>query len=833
MDAQTATDPLASLLPPHRKLIEDSAISLAVAAERGYRSVTKKAELKELGFSPAQCRVPALLIPIYGVSREIVTYQLRPDAPRIKKGKALKYETPYSTRIRLDVPLLAHEWLKDPKRPLFITEGGRKADAAVSKGLCCIAVLGVWNWRGTNEDGGKMALADWEFIALNDRKVYIVFDSDVMEKKSVHAALARLNAFLELRGAKVRIIYLPSGDGGLKVGLDDFFAAGNKADDLMKLATSELRGQERDADDSQYAATSIGLIWRKPTAEGSVNVPLTNFTARVISDVMEDDGAEKRRVFEIEASLNGIAVRATVAADEFATMKWPVKLLGAQAIIFPSRTEHAKCAIQSLSLGLKSRFVYAHTGWREIDDEWLYLHDGGAIGANGARDVEIDLPAYLVPFNLPLPASPDEVRACMKAVLALLDVAPDEITIPLFGSALCAVIGNADFSIFLVGPTGEGKSEITALNQAFFGAGFNARHFPGNWSNTANANEARAFVAKDAVFTVDDFCPKGSPQDAARMHKDADRLFRAQGNHSGRGRMSADGKLLPERYPRGLIVSSGEDIPRGESAQARLMIVELNPGDMKWPHLTTCQQAAREGVYARALAAFIQWLALRLNELRAKANDDLARLREDWVKRGLSGHKRTPTTAAHLARGWEIWLKAAIDYGAISRDEAKALWHRIWEAVAKAAKAQRDHHMAQNPALRFIELLQAAISSGKAHLASIDGNKPSEPQSCGWRKDDETQQEQGETWRAQGERIGWIEDDQIYLQPDAAYSTVQRLASSEGLTVTPQVLWKRLNQAGYLAATESNQQTLKVRKVVESRRQPVINLHRTILFPEN
>jgi hypothetical protein len=43
------------------------------------------------------------------------------------------------------------------------------------------------------------ALAEWDYIALNDREVYIVFDSDVMIKPQVHKAMVRLKAFLERR----------------------------------------------------------------------------------------------------------------------------------------------------------------------------------------------------------------------------------------------------------------------------------------------------------------------------------------------------------------------------------------------------------------------------------------------------------------------------------------------------------------------------------------------------------------------------------------------------------------------------------------------------------
>jgi hypothetical protein len=64
----------------------------------------------------------------------------------------------------------------NPYVPLIVTEGLRKADAAVSVGVCCLGLLGVWNWRGRNEVGGATALVDWERIALKGRSVYLAFD---------------------------------------------------------------------------------------------------------------------------------------------------------------------------------------------------------------------------------------------------------------------------------------------------------------------------------------------------------------------------------------------------------------------------------------------------------------------------------------------------------------------------------------------------------------------------------------------------------------------------------------------------------------------------------
>src|SRR5439155_17635493 len=220
----------------HQALIESSAINVEVAHERGYRTVEDSDELTALGFTEAQARVPALLIPVHGVDGEVVVHQIRPDNPRIgKNGKPIKYERPKGSRMALDVPPTVRPHLSDPSIPLYITEGSRKADAAVSKGLCCIGLLGTYGWRGTNPKGGRTALADFDSIALNGREVTIVFDSDVQDKKEVQAALDGLRCFLERKRAKVRIGYLPPAADGSKVGLDDFFAAGNTVADLAKL----------------------------------------------------------------------------------------------------------------------------------------------------------------------------------------------------------------------------------------------------------------------------------------------------------------------------------------------------------------------------------------------------------------------------------------------------------------------------------------------------------------------------------------------------------------------------------------------------------------------
>ena len=190
-----------ALSPEHgRMVLVESGISPEVALARGYRTARTKAELGRLGFSGRQCNPPGLLVPIRSPFGGVSNYQFRADLPRIGgDGDPVKYETPLGSRMSLDVHPFARHKLGDPSVPLLVTEGVKKGDALVSRGLCAVALLGVWNWRGTNDSGGKVALPQWEHIALNGRRVYLVFDSDAMTKPQVHAALARLKAFLEAK----------------------------------------------------------------------------------------------------------------------------------------------------------------------------------------------------------------------------------------------------------------------------------------------------------------------------------------------------------------------------------------------------------------------------------------------------------------------------------------------------------------------------------------------------------------------------------------------------------------------------------------------------------
>lgn len=214
-----------------RELEEGSGLTADVIDARGYETVKDRARLLEFDYEPFQWTGSGLLVPIRDAYGDVVGTQWKADKPRtetvtdddgnVTKTKALKYDNPMGSRVRLDIPRGAAAGLADASVPLWITEGAKKADAAVSAGLCCISVLGVWAWKSDGQP-----LRDWDSIQLDGREVLIAYDSDVMQKVEVQGALDALTTFLAERGARVAWVLLPdrpslAGENA-KVGLDDW-----------------------------------------------------------------------------------------------------------------------------------------------------------------------------------------------------------------------------------------------------------------------------------------------------------------------------------------------------------------------------------------------------------------------------------------------------------------------------------------------------------------------------------------------------------------------------------------------------------------------------------
>lgn len=550
-------------------------------------------------------------------------------------------------------------------------------------------------------------------------------------------------------------------------------------------------------------------------------VHLANFVPMITEEVTKYTGAETQKLFTIgvTSSVNGAVGTVQVSkAGLKGARDWAYDAIGGRAIIHPcSRDEaHVVAAAQYLSLGrVEERTTYAFTGWAEIDSRRVFLSSTGALGADGMDETTaVDLGTEkLNRYALPVP---DETQAAeaVKASLALLDLGPDKVMAP----QLCATYRaplplQPETTLWTFGGTGAFKSHVAALFAQHFGPELTVRGFPTGWQSTANAMEGIAFQLANVLMVVDDYVPQAAATktDLAKLNEKVERLVRGAANSAGRSRMRVDGTVRPELYPRAQVVCTGEDVPPGQSLQARTNLVEIVKDDVTSERLTPAQKTAEKGVYAQAMAGYVQWLAARYEDGEdwpGALKTELGKVR-DVLATELNGHARAPEAIAGLLLGMRWFLRYAQEIGAVSEEEKEELYKRCRTALLDGSAVQSAETRAMSAEAIYLSAIRTALTNGRAYLADLntDGVPPrTEATRWGWVRDDT------DRLSVRGEKIGWLSGEDVYLDPGAAYAAAVAQSERPGpsLKTTKGRIHKALLGAELLASTEPGRATRKV-----------------------
>ena len=606
------------------------------------------------------------------------------------------------------------------------------------------------------------------------------------------------------------------------------------------IAWSGTRKKSSDGSDQQaevhhnYRETPQGLCVRKEGKEGAWDEPISTFTARIEAEVSEEDGAERRRHYEIALVCHGKTFSCRVPVDEYDSLKWVSQQASSKAVILPPRSnrEEVAAAIKLLSDPAES-VVYTHTGWVAINGKWFYCNGNGVIGGKGVENpgIEVRLTNALEPYKLPPPPEGADLTAALRAVLELLKLGKATVMFPILATTFRAPLGPSDFTMFLVGESGAFKSEVAGLAQRFYGPTMNGRRLPGSWMSTENALESTAYDLKDALYVIDDFAPTGGPIEVSRLHTKAERIIRAQGNNAGRQRASRDGTPQRARPPRGLILSTGEDMPRGHSLRGRTYMIEIKKGDIDKERLTQCQKDAAAGVYAQAMSGFIASLAPKYAAVLSELPARVERLRGEITEE--MAHTRTKEIVANLLIGLRYFLEFACDGGAISDKEMEQLYLRGRKAVLVVAQEQAAHQQESEPVDRFLSLLRSAIAGGRAHVLDARGDRPVNSAAHGWRIARSETDDAEAVWGPGGDMIGWVVGEDLYLNMEAAYRAAQQMGRESGDVLATGVsqLAKRLVDKG-LAKTEASRKSPYIRKTLSGSVKPVLHLAKSDIIEE-
>jgi hypothetical protein len=561
-----------------------------------------------------------------------------------------------------------------------------------------------------------------------------------------------------------------------------------------------------------YTHTPNGISRRSPKGEEQ----LTNFDAQIVSEIHKTDAQSEHIEYEIAGQLgNDMLPNLRLQAAEFAQMQW-VTRWGTRPLILPTpgAERHAKTAIQ-LNSKPTIRRIYTHTGWNP--DRTAFMANGGAMTIHGHDTTfDVELPFDLAGYRFaPGGTTPADVQASFFLIFNCESCN----RWPLLLAPYRAPIRPTDFSIHISGKSGTFKSELAACLQSHFGH-VDARHLPGNWGSTPNALEALAYRAKDVLFTIDDYVPTGTQTNRAALNKAADQLFRGAGNQAGRARLTDTSGHQNTMYPRGMILSTGEDIPEGTSMRSRILILEQSPGDITPEALTQMQNFRPR--YSAAMGSWIRHLI---------ANPDIPAQHEqetNALRAGLEvqGHTRTASIAADLITTAKLLIEWACGETAMTPQRGETMYEQAREDILNCANQQIVHTQDQDPTTAFLDAVNAMLQGHIAHVRTRDGGVPRFPERLGWT----TQESVGEmpTYRAHGTQIGWIDwrDNSLYLDIQTHYKLIQKHAGGTIFNTKPTMI-KRLKESGLITKHDDARQRNTIRIVCEGHTRTCVCLDAT------
>ena len=640
---------------------------------------------------------------------------------------------------------------------------------------------------------------------FKDKDAVVLYDCD---PEGQRAATTVVLKSLKKSGARsVKNVVLPlKGTKDDKDVTDYFHTRGLPATDLQKLI-DEAQTPEDSTPSDRYPYfiedDCIGYMKRIGRGDDATEifVPLANFTARVIEERALDDGEETRRHFIIQVRLkSGRHLQVEVPATQFASMSWVVREAGVRARISAGQGAHDRLreAIQVFSADVEEHRAYIHTGWRQVDGQWIYLH-------SGRTDVHVELEPPLNRYALP--ERPEDVTGALRRSLALLDVGPDEVTVPLlaavFLAPLCQFL-HPDFALFLVGKTGSLKSTLAALFLGHYGDFPDKTVLPASWESTDNALEQRLFILKDTLCIIDDFAPCADAYAQRKQAQRAQRIIRSMGNRSGRARLHADLTARRTYIPRGLMISTGEDLPPGQSILARTLSIEVDRKQLDLEAVTRSQEETSR--LPHGMAGYIEWLAPQLDALPLELSKTWREHRDRFSQQ--AAHLRIPEILAYLALGIDLFAACAQELDAITPQDAQALAQRAHRALLALGDKHGRRVREEDPATVFIGTIASMLTQRIVRLAPRDGS--GEPIGM----------------------IGWQDSEYAYLIPVAARQAVARYLREGGghFPHSPRALNEALDQRDVLVKGSDGKATRLVK--IRGRNHRVLQIPLDRLEPE-
>lgn len=505
-----------------------------------------------------------------------------------------------------------------------------------------------------------------------------------------------------------------------------------------------------------------------------------------------DDGEEIEMQLNMEIALvDGrkfqVRVPAADSADSGKISAYIKKIAGPRLSIQAYQKQHLIPAMDFLSKKVSEKVEIARMGWLQTDGGLIYVSPGGCVG-DLPDGVSVALPQGLERYGIKDDGDEAFVSG-MNSIDGLINAFDKSLTLPMLCFALLPPLHRfipegQKFVMHLVGETGSLKTASSKTLMSLYGDFVNKPPMA-SWRSTTNSIEKLGFWLPDALGMVDDYKPR-----IVKIWDFVDLIQRyADGND--RMRLSRDAQVRRREAMRWWMLSTGEDVPAGESSTlARMVILRFKrrpDGAAYNAELAKAQRLAK--FMPTVMARWIAWIR-DTHADRAFASRYAMAVQKtgDFIQKNTKDVPNVPRIANNVAMLWVAWqtwcdfVKEQPGFAAPAVNEFPA---------ADLALAQSRQVIEEKPSFIFLTAVREGFEAGRFTAAKRNSNSAAD---------------------AGGDNfIGYYDVHGFYLLP-AAFLYVSRWLREAGVQLgfSQRELYRLLTEEGLLAKTNKAEEKTTV-----------------------
>lgn len=472
-----------------------------------------------------------------------------------------------------------------------------------------------------------------------------------------------------------------------------------------------------------YKIKSIGEIVNAKNDPIANIIPIPKKQVRVKKEIQDEVYIEISFIIDGNKQIDNIKLTAL----DMTNAKWVTSYLGMDAIVYPGKEKEFLLIIKKLFRHVETVQEYSNIGWiKQSNGQYKYLDYNGSLGDG---DIKVNIEDNFSKYTFP--RENGDIGVAINQVLGLLEVVEKRIAYILLSLVyLCPLlefIGHKsklpEFVVWLYGFTGTHKTTIAKLFLSHFG-NFNSG-VPASFNDIYASIERKAYKLKDSLLLLDDFCPQQSYRETQNINTIAEKVVRAYGDRTSRGRLTVTMESQTQFIPRGMMIITGESTVPGNSTAARLIPISLNKDNVNLNKLTEAQE--HTDLLGISMREYILWIEKEANSNCEDFVDTLNENYKVWLddirENAVETHGRSYEAVAWLLVALDLMYQFFCSIGVVKEEEAGLALEEARDEFLELIKVKDELTKAENPIDLFLDTIKDLLTSQSITVKDLDSGE--------------------------------------------------------------------------------------------------------------